>query len=155
MRPYSHTLAIVLLATLPALGNAQAPPNPPVQHPGFEQLADNQWIRLAGPEIGRRQGRVSGHTSTELLLTTEAEPLRLAATSVDTIWTRGRHTVAGLVAGALVFGALGAGAGTALGEENAGTGRNIIGMAAVGALSGALFGAVIGTAIPRWHRSFP
>jgi hypothetical protein len=155
MRPYSHTVPIVLLATLTTLGNAQAPPNPPVRHPGFEQLADEQWIRLAGPEIGRRQGRVTGHTSTELVLATESEPLRLASTSVDTIWTRGRHTVAGLVAGALVFGALGAAAGTALGEENAGSARNVIGMAGAGALGGALLGALIGTAIPRWHRSFP
>jgi hypothetical protein len=148
------TVAICLLATFPVLGSAQSP-GAPVLHPAFDQLQDDQWIRLAGPEIGRRQGRVSGHSSTEVVLATAREPLRLPATAVDTVWTRGRHTVAGLIVGAVIFGALGAAAGTAFGEENAGSSRNVAGMAGVGALGGALLGAAIGTAIPRWQRRFP
>jgi hypothetical protein len=154
MRTRGVTVVLCLLATVPAPATAQAP-GAPVRHPAFEQLQENRWIRLAGPEIGRRQGRVSGHTPTEVVLAAEPEPLRLPATAVDTVWTRGRHTVAGLIAGAVIFGALGAAAGTELGEENAGSARNVIGMAGVGALGGALLGAAIGTAIPRWHRHFP
>ena len=148
-------LGISLLATLPSSGSAQDHDRRPVRPPVFEQLTDLQWVRLAGPEIGRRQGRVTDHSPTELMLAGEREPLRVPATAVDTLWTRGRSTVAGLIVGAIVVGALGAAAGTSFGEENAGSARNVIGMAGSGALVGALLGAAVGTAIPRWQRRFP
>jgi hypothetical protein len=155
MQPSRFALGVWLLAALPSPGSAQDYDSRPVRQPVFEQLTDREWVRLAGPEIGRRQGRVTGHSLTELVLAGEAEPLRVPATEVDTLWTRGRSTVAGLVVGALVFGALGVAAGTSLGEENAGSAGNVIGMGGAGALAGALVGAAIGTAIPRWRRRFP
>jgi hypothetical protein len=148
------TIAVCLLAMLATAGHAQGPVTP-VHNPVFERLEDSQWIRLAGPDIGRRQGRVAEHSATEIVLTSDAQPLRLPATAVDTVWTRGRSTVAGLIVGAIVFGALGAVAGTALGEENAGSGRNVLSLAGMGAVGGAAFGGAVGSLIPRWQRQFP
>ena len=148
------TIAVSLFAALAGAGHAQGPVTP-VHHPVFERLKDSQWIRLAGPDIGRRQGRVAEHSATEVVLTSDAQPLRLPATAVDTVWTRGRSTVAGLIVGAIVFGALGAVAGTSLGEENAGSARMILGFAGTGVAAGGVLGAAVGSLIPRWQRQFP
>jgi hypothetical protein len=155
MHTCRFAFGICLLAALPSPGSAQDHDSRPVRPAVFAQLQDRQWVRLAGPEIGRRQGRVTGHSPTELMLAGETEPLRVPATAVDTVWTRGRHTVAGLIVGAILLGVLGAAAGTELGEENAGSAPNVLGMAGGGALGGALIGAAIGTAIPRWRLRFP
>jgi cyanophycinase-like exopeptidase len=74
---------------------------------------------------------------------------------VDTLWTRGHSTLAGTIAGAVILGALGAVAGTSLGEENAGSAQTVLGGAGLGALVGGVLGALIGSATPRWQRRFP
>jgi hypothetical protein len=147
--------AACLLASLAVPGAAQAPGGAPVAQPWFERLEDSQWVRLSGAGIARRQGRVAEHGATELVIISDNQPIRLPATAVDTLWTRGRSTVAGLVVGAILGGALGALAGTEFGEENAGSAKTILSLGGIGAAGGGLLGALIGTAIPRWQRRFP
>ena len=155
MPSYRFTLALCLLAALPAPGEAQDSSNAPLRQPVFAQLKDSQWVRLAEADIGRRQGRLLTLSATEIVLTSDPAPLRLPATAIDTVWTRGRSTVAGLVVGAILGGALGALAGTSLGEENAGSAGLILGLGGLGLAGGGAVGAAIGTAIPRWQRRFP
>lgn len=148
-------VAVCLLAALAVPAAGQAPGGTPLAQPWFERLEDSQWVRLSGAGNARRQGRVVEHSLTELVVISENQPIRLPATAVDTLWTRGRSTVAGLVVGALLGGALGALAGTEFGEENAGSAKTIVSLGAIGAASGGLLGALVGTAIPRWQRRFP
>jgi ABC-type branched-subunit amino acid transport system permease subunit len=93
------------------------------------------------------------YTGAEVVLS--PEPLRIPATTIDTVWTRGRSTKTGAIVGAVLGAGLGVVAGNTFGEENAGSARNIVGMGGLGALAGSLVGLVIGTTIPRWHRRYP
>ncbi len=55
----------------------------------FESLADSQWVRLKVPHVaGRYEGRLLQRGPDHLVLSAEPEPLRIAATTIDTLWTR-------------------------------------------------------------------
>jgi hypothetical protein len=148
-------LTLCLLAGTAQAGQAQASGSIPMRQPTFQHLRDRQWIRVTGAGLTRREGRVAQRSATEIVLATDAEPLRLPATAVDTLWTRGTSTVAGLVVGAFLGAALGAAAGATWGEENAGSARLVLGAGTLGAVSLGVIGAAIGTAIPRWRRQYP
>jgi hypothetical protein len=145
----------LLLTGIPDHSRAQLSGSPTTRHTAFEELKDSQWVRLASPHLGRRQGRLLEHNATGLTLTRESQPLLIPAAAIDTLWTRGRSTTAGAVIGAILVGGLGALAGNGLGEENAGSARMILGTAGLGAIAGGLMGAIIGTAVPRWQRRYP
>lgn len=155
MRTSILAIAVVFLAALPNSTDAQAPAGAPTRHTVFEHLEDNQMVRLAGPGIGRREGRLLEHGRDELVLSSDSQPLRLPATSVDTVWTRAGSSARGAIIGAIILGAFGAYAGTEFGEENAGSMENVLGMAGIGVIGGGLLGAMIGTPISRWKRRYP
>ena len=144
-----------LLSSLPASAGAQAPESYARRQALFEQLADSQLVRLAAPDIGRREGRLLERGPSDVVLTAEPQPVRLPATAIDTVWTRGGSAVTGAIVGAILGAGLGVIAGTAFGEENAGSARNVLGLGGLGAIGGALLGTVIGAPIGRWHRRFP
>jgi hypothetical protein len=155
MRIAPYAAVIWLLPTLPAALNAQAPDSYARRQATFEQLRDHQVVRVAGPGIPRGQGRVLEHSATALVLGSKPQPLRVPATSIDTLWTRGGSAGVGAIVGAILGVGLGALAGTELGEENAGSAKNVLGFAGFGAIGGALIGTAIGAPIGRWHRRFP
>lgn len=146
-------LALVLAEPLPA--RAQTEDLPAHREAVLQRLTDSQVVRLTAPGFGRRQGFLLKQDTAELVLTTDGQPLRVPAVSIDTLWTRGRSTWAGALVGAILGAGLGALAGNEFGEENAGSARNVLGMAGMGAIGGSLLGAVIGTPIPRWKRRLP
>jgi hypothetical protein len=157
-------LAIITLCgllILPGLGRAQTPGGPRLdsdRQEVFQSLEDSQWVRLAGPGLGRREGRVLEVTPTEIVLSPEPEPLRVPATGIDSLWTRGHSAVRGGIVGGLLLGVLGAVVGASIGEEggddyNPGFGALVLGGG--GAVGGGLLGALIGSGIPRWHRRHP
>ena len=149
-------LAIACLpTTLPASAGAQTPASYAKRQASFEQLADSQLVRLAGAGIGRREGRLLERGAGDVVLSSEPQPLRIAATTVDTLWTRGGSAVVGGIVGAIIGGGLGAAAGTVFGEENQGSARLVLGMGGLGLIGGGLLGAVIGAPIGRWHQRFP
>ena len=121
----------------------------------FPHLSDSQMVRLTAPGLGRRQGLILEQDTAELVFTNGREPLRVPAVSIDTLWTRGSSTGVGALVGAVLGAGLGVLAGSELGEGNAGSARNVLGMVGIGAVGGGLLGAVIGTPIPRWKRRFP
>ena len=74
----------------------------------FESLADSQWVRLAVPDAGRHEGRLLERSSEPVVLSAEPEPLRVPATTIDTLWTRGNAGKTGAIVGAVILGTLGA-----------------------------------------------
>ena len=158
------TLALTTLCgllILPGLGTAQSAGGPRLdsdrQHV-FQTLEDSQWVRLASSSLGRREGRVVEVSPTELVLSPEPQPLRVPATSIDTLWTRGHSAVHGGIVGGALLGVLGAVVGASIGERSAddyNPGFTALILGGGGAVGGALLGAVVGLAIPRWHRRYP
>ena len=121
------------------------------------QLKPDRFVRIQLPELGRIQGRVSFHSSSEMVLQMEGESRAISLAAVDTLWVRGRGTKTG----AIIGGLLGIGGGIFLGaladglcEYDCG-GNYVVGGAIFGAVTGGAAGAIIGTAIPRWRRVFP
>ena len=129
----------------------------------FQSLADSQWVRLNVPHVaGRYEGRLLQRGPDHLVLSAEPEPLRIAATTIDTLWTRGNSGKTGAIVGAVVLGALGAVVGAAYAggrrvrtEPDIEQGGSCLVAGGVGLAGGALLGGLIGLAIPKWHRQYP
>ena len=137
----------------PTFASAQSSRPIPAQPPTFETLSDSQWVRVSRPEHGRREARLLRHTAGELVLDVGQSPLRIPATSIDTLWERRTASRTG----ALIGGLLGTGAGilvaTQAVEEGETAPVDYVALFAVGgAVGGGLLGALMGRAIPKWHR---
>lgn len=149
-------VSLWILTLFPALIQAQVEPDGP-RRAAFQTLSDSQWVRVATPEFGRREGRVLDQSLRALVLSEEPQPLHLPATSIDTLWTRGSSAKIGAIAGALIGAALGTGLGVLCGEtgNDCNTGEAIALFGGIGLGGGGLLGAVIGAGLPRWHRRYP
>jgi hypothetical protein len=115
----------------------------------FESLADSQWVRLAVPDIGRHEGRLLERSSEVVVLSAEAEPLRVRATTVDTLWTGGNAGRTGATVGAwsLVLSAPHLGPWHPAMEENCpGTAAKMLLMGGIGLAGGAVLGGLTGLA---------
>src|SRR3954467_12065347 len=114
--PVAPALLLALLAgTLHSSVTAQQVTE---RQTAFESLADSQWIRLKVPDVaGRYEGRLLQRGPDHLVLSADPEPLRVPATTIDTLWTRGNAGVTGAVVGGLVLGALGVALGAAWAED--------------------------------------
>lgn len=156
-----RTLFALILCTLtahPGASQAQGlveADGPRQSH--FQTLKDSQWVRVTGPGLGRQQGQLLERSPSELVLSSPGQPLRIPATTIDTLWTRGTSVKTGAIAGALIGGALGAGLGVLCGEmgEDCHTGEAIALFGGLGLGGGGLLGALFGLGIPRWHRQYP
>jgi hypothetical protein len=132
------------------------------RQPAFESLADSQWVRLKVPHVaGRYEGRLLQRGPDHLVLSAEPEPLRIAATTIDTLWTRGNAGKTGAIVGAVVLGTLGVVLAAAYAadvqdtEHDFQTGEAIVVAGGVGLAGGALLGGLIGLATHKWHRQYP
>jgi hypothetical protein len=149
------------LLILPGLGTAQTQGGPRLdsdRQQVFQSLEDSQWVRLVGSGLSRREGRVLEVSPTEVVLSPEPQPLRVPATSIDTLWVRKHSAVRGGIIGGLLLGAVGAIVGASIGEGggddyNPAFGSLILGGG--GAVAGGLLGALVGSTIPRWDRQYP
>ena len=123
----------------------------------FETLKDSQWVRLSGPGIGRQEGRLLERGPSKVVLSPGPQPIRVATTSIDTLWTRGTSVKTGAIAGALFGAALGVGVGVLCGEhgDDCNTGGAVALFGGVGLAGGGLLGTLFGLAIPKWHRRYP
>ena len=123
----------------------------------FESLADSQWVRLAVPGVGRHEGRLLERSSDMVVLSAETEPLRVPATTIDTLWTRGSAVKTGAIVGALTGLALGVVAGATCNDwsEDCPTDTAVLALGGIGLGGGALLGSLLGLAIPKWHRQYP
>ena len=123
----------------------------------FESLADSQWVRLAVPDVGRHEGRVLERSSELVVLSAKAEPLRVPATAIDTLWTRGNAVKTGAIVGGLTGLALGVLAGATCNDwgEDCPTDTAMLALGGIGLGGGTLLGSLFGLAIPKWHRRYP
>jgi hypothetical protein len=153
----SLVLAIVIGFSLmmPTPGIGQTAGTSVMRQSEIESLHDSQWVRLTTPGLGRSEGRLLARNATELILSPAPQPVRIPAAEIDTIWTRGSSTGTGLLVGALLGAALGAVAGSSLGEADTDRGGFLALSIGAGAAGGGMLGALFGTAIPRWKRSYP
>jgi len=153
MFPLLAVAASLIILVIPGVAAAQSGP---VKRPPIESLRDSQWVRLATPELGRRQGRILEPGESELVLATSGEPLRVPATSVDTLWTKGTSWKQGALVGAILGLGLGvAAAAVGFGEEDVDQTALWVGCLSIGTAGGALAGTIFGAAIPRWNRRYP
>ena len=124
----------------------------------FESLADSQWVRLKVSHVaGRNEGRLLQRGPDHVVLSADPQPLRVAATTIDTLWTRGNAGVTGAIVGGLLLGTLGAALGAAYPEESTDATRGEVMPLAIGVglAGGAVLGGLIGLAIPKWQRRYP
>ncbi len=119
----------------------------------LETLKDSQWVRLASPGFGRQEGRLLERSASELVLSPEPQPIRVPATSIDTMGTRGTSVKTGAIAGALIGAALGVGLGLTWCDEGSDCGAPEAAPAfgAVGLGGGSAWGALW----PKWRRRYP
>jgi hypothetical protein len=155
--PFIAVLLSAFVASTP-FGTATAEQDTARQN-AFESLADSQWVRLAVPDVGRREGQLLERSAELVVLSAETEPLRVPATTIDTLWTRGNAGKTGAIVGAVILGTLGAALGAvacpAMEENCPGTAVNMLLVGGVGLAGGAVLGGVTGVAIPKWHRRYP
>lgn len=147
---------LVAVGLRPTPSNAQAPPavTEGPRRAVFETLADSQWVRLAAPGLGRREGRLLERGDSVLVLS--PEPLRIHATSIDTLWTRTSSPWTGALIGALIGGTAGVLAGMSCKPEHDCDQSQAIGLfGATGAGAGGLLGLTVGALSQRWKRRFP
>lgn len=161
MHPALAIISLCGLLILPGFSSAQTPGGPRLdsdRQEVFQSLEDSQWVRLAGPGRGRREGRILEVTPTEIVLSPEPQPIRVPATSIDTVWTRGHSAVRGGIVGGLLLGALGAVVGASVGEkgdDDYNPGFTALLFGGGGLVGGGILGALVGSGIPRWHRRHP
>ena len=145
-------LILWILTALPGTGQAQgAVPTAGLRQTELQTLKDSQWVRFTSPVFGRQQEQLLERGPTELVLSSPGRPLRVPATTIDTLWTRGTSVKTGAMTGTLIGVALGAGLGMA--AHNTTEAMALAGGAGLG--GGGLLGALIGLNIPRWHRQYP
>jgi hypothetical protein len=153
-------LILWILTALPGTGQAQgAVPTAGPRQSEFPALEDSQWVRFTGTGVSRHQGIILEHDGPELVVSAERQPLRIQATSIDTLWTRGNSAKQGAIIGGLT-GAL---AGVALGllygasttEHDFSTGQAVLLAGGIGGAGGGLIGTLFGLTLPRWKRRFP
>jgi hypothetical protein len=150
----ANSLWIILIAA-PVASQAQRPDE---RYVVLESLKDTEWVRVATPALGRREGRVLDWSASGLLLSPEPpQPIRVPATTIDTLWTRGTSVKAGAVAGALIGAALGValGSGWCDREDDCDASQMQPRLGGVGLGAGALVGTLFGLGIPKWHRRYP
>jgi hypothetical protein len=104
----------------------------------------------------RVEGRILALEGGPRLLRLEGIETPLAQGSIDSLWVRGRATKTGLIVGAAVGGVSAfALAATICGVASEGQGCDVWGTVAAiglgGAAGGALLGAAVGSAIPKWR----
>jgi hypothetical protein len=151
----AQTCLTALLLLSPVSAWSQQAAGAPIQPAPFTSLEEGQWVRVTG-DFGRGEGRVLGHTARDLTLSSEHQPLRLPATSVDTLWTRSRRTLAGALVGSLLGLGIGAVVAASSGELEDTPPEFIWGVAmGGGALVGGGLGALIGATTHDWKRQYP
>lgn len=126
----------------------------------LQQLKSDSYLRIAVVGDGTIAGSLSDRGSGSLTLATDGGSRTLRLEQVEGLWVRGRATGTG----ALVGGIVGVVSGVLFGVWVENTfcdcdDPNLVGTGAKGGLifgaAGLALGAVIGTAIPKWHRKYP
>jgi hypothetical protein len=116
-------------------------------------------VRFTSNSLYRHRGILLARDGPELVVSAEPQPLRIPATSIDTLWTRGNSAKQGAILGSIIGALAGVAAGLHYGatttEHDFSTGQALLLMGGVGAAGGGVLGALLGLSRPRWKRRFP
>ena len=157
MHPASRAALLSAALLIPAAVAAQSPDLAASRQAAFETLKDDQWVRLSTPDGERREGRLVERGPDGLVLGPATAPIRIPATSIDTVWTRHSSAKTGAIVGGVLLAAAGLIAAINVNESESdidrGAAVGILGLG--GAAAGALVGGIIGSLFPRWSRRFP
>jgi len=117
-------------------------------------LKPGQTVRLRVQGGDRTQSRVLSVRTESPTLWLEGASAPYEGAAIDSLWVRGRATAAGAIVGAVVLGGATFGVTSAIcqsvNESPCGS-ETTVPLVLAGAAGGALIGAVIGTAIPKWR----
>jgi hypothetical protein len=148
-------------AVSPGWLTAQTPASPPsLVEARLQQLKSDSYLRVAVVGDGTIAGRLSDRGAGSFSLAMDSGSRTLRVDQVEALWVRGRATRTGAVVGGIV----GVVSGVLFGlwvEKTfyEGVDPNYAGAAARGGVifgaAGLALGAVIGTAIPKWHQKYP
>jgi hypothetical protein len=154
-------LMIAVMAILPSLAWAQADPGRELL-PAVRALSAGAFIKIqiADSQFTGRFVRLDG---TDVVIRRYPDEIEnVAASTVARLWeSRGSSGGNGALAGGIIAGALGLGAGVLFGGmwcEHSCTGQflgNVATATLYGAAVGAGIGGLIGLAIPAWQQRFP
>jgi hypothetical protein len=151
---------LCLLTMMPAVGRSQdSPVSSGPRASAFSALQDSQWVRFTSTSLYRHRGILLAREGPELVVSAEPQPLRIPATSIDTLWTRGNSAKQGAILGSIIGALAGVAAGLHYGatttEHDFSTGQALLLMGGVGAAGGGVLGTLFGLSLPRWKRRFP
>lgn len=120
------------------------------------RLKPSANLRVETTSHQKIEGRFLRATGDTLFLSAQGAETAVPLRELHGLWKRGRATKTGaIVVGAIVgigFGVIAAGGG--LNPDTRSNGSPVAAFI-VGAAAGSLVGALIGAAIPKWHRRYP
>jgi hypothetical protein len=125
------------------------------------RLTPSNTIRIHRVAGGRIEGEFARASVTTLVLTGAPAPVEYPFATLDSLWVRGKTTKTGAIIGSISFAVVGLTYGYLANEvgckdEGGDPCPEVIPLLGLaGAAGGGLMGALIGSAIPRWHRRVP
>ena len=125
------------------------------------RLSPRSTIRVHRIGDGRIEGPLARASATTLLLAGIPEAMEYPVATLDSLWVRGNSAKTGAIIGGISLAVAGAAYGAFANEVGCQDDGGdpcpeaipLLGLA--GAATGALLGALIGSAIPRWHLRVP
>lgn len=125
------------------------------------RLNPRSTIRVHRIGDGRIEGAFTRASATSLMLTGTTGALEYPVGTLDSLWVRGNSAKTGAIIGGISFAVAGMAYGYLVNEvgckdEGGDPCPEVIPLLGLaGAAGGGLLGALIGSAIPRWHRRVP
>jgi hypothetical protein len=125
------------------------------------RLKPEGLVRIHQIGGGRIEGRFARGSATTLVLAGAPAPVEYSTATLDSLWVRGTSAKRGAIIGSITLGIAGMGLGVFAnavacesdGGDSCPEAIPILGV--LGAAGGGLLGALIGSAIPSWHRRIP
>ncbi len=120
------------------------------------RLGGGQRVRIRASRVGLVEGWVVSSSPNLVMLRTDGSRIEVPAPGVDSLWVRGgSHAGRGaLIGGAVAVAGIGLLAAALSGAEGF-SAAAVPGAVVVGGAGGALVGALIGAAFPRWQLRVP
>ena len=159
--PRATVFLITLMFALPSEGSAQAAPT---RESSVNALEVGQRVRVRAADALSIEGVFLGLEGQDMLLRTigAEQARRVPVDRLEALWVRTRATRKGAKIGAITGGVLGVGFGILIGEVlcndedcEADTVEAALGLGALGAIAGAIPGALIGYLVQGWSPVWP
>ena len=95
-------LISILLTGLSTNLESRTPDTLTVRGAALQSLSEGEWVRFTSEPDGLRGGQGPGARRNGARADIEPRPLRVPATSIDTLWTRAKATGTGALIGAVM-----------------------------------------------------